>query len=210
MTQKINQHPWGETIPSALAERAEALALELASHSGLRPVVMGWVAMELATQWYRREMPLDGDGAPIILLPRLSRWLVLKLGESDAVFVFSNREGGVVRARALASSQGVAFVAIGPSGGVTDRVAASREWSDADFDAEPREALEEHEPAESIPAPMFPLEIRIEKQGRRYALLVGDAVIATATSKARALRKADLLRQDPDIIDAQSPPLEAH
>lgn len=184
------------TIPTELAERAEALAQELSSHSGVRPVVMGTFAMELATEWHHRRIPLDGDGAPIVLLPRLGRWLVTKLGESDAIFVFSGRESAVVRARALAAEQGVAFFALGPAGAVTDRVPAARTWS---VDDEELTSADGASVMPEAPEPTPALEIRIEKHGRRYAILIDDTVVATAANKQRALRKADVLRKDPDL-----------
>lgn len=192
-----------------IVERAEAVALELASHAGVRPVVMGHVAMELAGEWYEGRTPLDGDGAPIVLLPRLSRWLVLKLGVDDAIFVFSGRENAVCRARELALEQGVAFYAIGPAGRITDHAAASREWGPADLDAEPAITNDD---ASTEPAPV-PVEIRIEKRGRRYVVLVDAVVLATASSKQSALRKADALRRDPDLAARPVPdpaPNEVH
>lgn len=190
--------PRPDHIPAELAERAEALAHELASHAGVLPVVFGKFAMELASEWFDRITPLDGDGAPIVLLPRMHRWLVTKLGESDAIFVFSGRENAVVRARALAGEQGVAFFAIGPAGAVTDRMPASRTWDFAEFDASPVEGPVEV-PDDKVESPT--LEIRIEKQGRKYNVLIGDVVVATASNKQRALKKADLLRQDPDLMN---------
>jgi len=191
------------TIPTELADRAEALAQELATHAGVRPIVMGTFAIELATEWRHRRVPLDGDGAPIVLLPRLGRWLVTKLGESDAIFVFSGRESAVLRARSLAAEQGVAFFALGPAGAVTDRAPASRTWSVDDEELTSVDgAPAAPEASDQTPA----LEIRIEKQGRRYAILIDDMVVATAANKQRALRKADVLRKDPDLASvAQGP-----
>jgi len=215
-----------EHIPTELAERAEAVADQLASHAGVRPVVFGKFAMELATEWFNRVTPLEGDGAPIVLLPRMSRWLVTKLGESDAIFVFSGRESAVVRGRALAFDQGVTFFAIGPSGAVTDMMPATRTWDAAEFDGSPVEGpvgvpdeqvdpptLEIRRIARSL-RPATPrasgearcrLKIRIEKQGRKYNILIGDVVVATASNKQRALKKADLLRQDRDLNNTAEP-----
>ncbi|HRE92250.1 MAG TPA: hypothetical protein PK095_24255 [Myxococcota bacterium] len=199
--------PRPDHIPAELTERAEALAHELASHAGVLPVVFGTFAMELATEWFERVTPLDGDGAPIVLLPRMHRWLVTKLGESDAIFVFSGRENAVVRGRALASEQGVAFFAIGPAGAVTDRMPASKTWDVAEFDATPVEGPVEVAEEKSDPPT---LEIRIEKKGRKYLVLIGDVVVATASNKQRALKRADLLRQDPDLMNqAQAEATEA-
>jgi hypothetical protein len=182
-----------------LAERAETIAAELASHAGVRPVVFGRFAMELAGDWQARVTPLEGEGAPIVLLSRLSRWLVLKIGASDAIFVFSRRDPAVRRARALAWEQGVAFFALGPSGGVTDRRRANRDWEvAASVDAEAAETGPG--PVEQVEAELAPLEIRIERRGQHFALFVDDVILATAASRDGALRKADLLRNDPDIM----------
>ncbi len=195
MTQH-NAHPEDEYIPAELAERAEAVADELASHAGVRPVIFGKFAMELASEWFDRVTPLEGDGAPIVLLPRMRRWLVTKLGESDAIFVFPGRESAVIRGRALATEQGVTFFAIGPAGAVTDRMSASRSWDFAEFDASPVEGPVVMPDAQVDPEA---LEIRIEKHGRKYDVLIGNVVVATASNKQRALRKIDLLRQDRDL-----------
>lgn len=190
-----------DRLAPAVVERAEAVAFELATHAGVRPVVMGQVAMELASEWHAGRTPLDGDGAPIVLLPRLTRWLVLKLGETDAIFVFSGRESAMRRARELALEQGVAFYAIGPAGRITDRAAATRQWDPTDFDSDV-----EREEAEVAAEPeRIPIEIRIEKRGRRYAVLVDDVEVATASNKQRALRKADALRNDPDLVTRPVP-----
>lgn len=193
-----------EQVPAEVAERAEIVALELAAHAGVRPVVMGHAAMELADAWRQRLTPLDGDGAPIVLLPRLSRWLVLKLGESDAIFVFSGRESAIARARALAIEQGVAFVALGPSGRTTDRMPASRTFAEPDFDDTAAETAPE--PAATAPEPdeTAPAEIRIEKQGRRYAVLVDGIVVATASNKQRALKKVDALRKESEAATPEA------
>ncbi len=200
MTDTFQSTFVAERIPACVVERAEVVALELATHAGVRPVVMGHFAMDLAAEWHDKKTPLDGDGAPIVLVPRLSRWLVLKLGEADPIFVYSGRERGAASARAL--EQQVAFFAIGPAGRVTDRMAASREFGAEDFDSDEvggdgPAGASEVAAAEVEPEPV---EIRIEKQGRRYVVLVGDVVVATASSKQRALNKADVLRRDPDVV----------